>query len=123
MKNLLPVLFLSLVLLNDVNAQNATSTIEAANKGERYTISGNIQGLADSEIKISNTRDNEVLTTTKSKAGVFSLTGSVAEPGLYWLTIGSEQPKYIYLENSPIKITGTKADIKNIKIEGSVSHK
>jgi peroxiredoxin len=37
--------------------------------------------------------------------------------------LGKEQDQYIYLENTPIRITGSKADIKNIKIEGSQAHK
>ncbi|RYZ28070.1 MAG: DUF4369 domain-containing protein, partial [Chitinophagaceae bacterium] len=125
MKNLLPVLLLSVLSLGEVAAQTAVSTanIETANKSERFTITGNVQGLGDAEVKISNIRDNQVVATTMSKAGVFTVSGTVAEPGLYWLTVGSEKPRYIFLENSPIKITGTKADIKNLKIEGSASQK
>ena len=125
MKNLLPILFLSLVSIGEANAQTSVSTVNvaSANKSQRYSISGNIQGLGDGEVKISNTRDNQVVATAKAKAGVFSIDGSIAEPGLYWLTIGNEQPVYLFLENSPIKITGTKSDVKHLKVEGSKSHK
>jgi peroxiredoxin len=125
MKKLLPVFFLSIISFSKVNAQTAVSSVnvETAKKSEGYVITGNIQGLGDREVKISTVRDNQVVATGQSKAGVFSVKGSVPEPGLYWLTLGSEQPRYIFLENSPIKITGTKADIKNIKIEGSTAQK
>jgi len=125
MKNLLPVLLLSTLSFGGAKAQTAVSAanIETASKSERFTITGNVQGLGDAEVKISNIRDNQVVATTKAKAGVFTVGGSVAEPGLYWLTLGNEQPRYLFLENSPIKITGTKADIKNLKIEGSASQK
>ena len=125
MKNLLPVLLLSLLSVGEAVAQTSVSnvTVEAPKKGERYTISGNVQGLGEGEVKISSIRDNQVLATAKAKAGVFTVSGSVAEPGLYWLTLGNEQPRYIFLENSPIKITGTKTDVKNLRIEGSASQK
>jgi len=53
---------------------------------------------------------------------VFTLKGSVAEPSLYYIVLSNEQPQYLYLENKPITITGSKTDIKNIKVEGSSSH-
>ncbi|HEX8314964.1 MAG TPA: TlpA disulfide reductase family protein [Flavisolibacter sp.] len=125
MKNLLPILLLSVLTCGTVNAQTAyTGQTQAANsKTEGYIISGNIQGLGDGDVKLTTPRDNQVVATGQSKAGVFSIKGSVTEPGLYWLTLGNEQPRYIFLENATFKITGTKADIKNIKIEGSAAQK
>jgi peroxiredoxin len=89
-----------------------------------FTISGNVTGVADGTVKITSTQDaNVVVASTDIKGGVFTLNGSIPEPGLYWLVIGSEQPQYIYLENNKITVRGTKADIKNLKIEGSASQK
>ena len=125
MKNLLPLLLLTTIAFSNSNAQTAVpvAQTQAANKTAGYVIAGNVQGLADGEVKISTIRDNQVVATGQSKAGVFTIKGSVPEPGLYWLTLGAEQPRYIFLENTPIKITGTKADIKNIKIEGTAAQK
>lgn len=125
MKNLLPVLLLSTISFGQINAQSSVAVVqtEAEKKSEGYTIAGNVQGLEDGEVKISTIRDNQVVATAQAKGGAFVVKGSVAEPGLYWLTLGKEQPRYIFLENSSIKISGTKSDIKNIKIEGSASHK
>lgn len=88
-----------------------------------FTISGLVTGLKDGEVKITSTQDNSVLASAPLKAGSFVVKGSIPEPGLYWIALGSEQPQHIYLENKPIKISGTQKDIKNLKIEGSASHK
>jgi hypothetical protein len=125
MKNLLAVFLFCITIFGSACAQTSVSDVstEAQKKGKAYTINGNIQGLGDGDIKITSLRGDQVVASGKAKAGVFRIEGSVEEPGLHWLTIGTEQPRYLFLENSPIKITGTKADIKNLKIEGSASHK
>ena len=79
---------------------------------EGFIVTGNVQGVSDGEVKITSLRNDQTLASGNVKGGAFALKGSVAEPGLYWLTIGNEQPRYLFLENSPIKITGTKANIK-----------
>lgn len=121
-------LFLFLLLPALSYAQPATQKAEPAKASKTavapasaFVVTGNIQGLEDGEVKITTTQ-NEQVTKGTAKSGVFMLKGAVQEPGLYWLTLGKEQPQYIFLENSPIRITGKKADIKNIKIEGSQSH-
>jgi len=88
-----------------------------------FVITGKIDGLPDGEVKITSTLDQSVLATSTSKAGVFSLKGSVPEPGLYWLVLGKEQAQHLFLENKNIKITGTRKDLKNMKVDGSASHK
>ena len=99
----------------------AVKTTKAASAAA-FTITGSIQGLVDGEVKITTTQGEQVVAKATAKNGVFTLNGSVEEPGLYWLTLGKEQPQYIFLENAPIRITGKKAEIKNIQIEGSQSH-
>jgi peroxiredoxin len=87
-----------------------------------FVVTGNITGLADGDVKITSTQDNSVVATGVSKGGVFTIKGAVPEPALYYIVLSNEQPQYLYLENKPIKITGSKKDIKNIRIEGSPSH-
>ncbi len=88
-----------------------------------FTITGAIEGLKDGEVKINATQEGgQLVGTAPVKNGTFTVTGSVPEPGLYWLTLGSEQPQHIYLENKNIKVSGAQKSIKNIKIEGSQSH-
>lgn len=103
----------------------ATATVQKAtlpSGPNDFSITGNIAGLTDGEVKLTTTQGEQVIATGAAKNGVFFLKGTVAEPGLYWLTLGKEQPQYIFLESAPIKITGKKTDIKNIRIEGSQSH-
>lgn len=107
-------IFLTLLLLPAI--------VFAQTKG--FTITGNVSGVNDGEVKVMSTQDTtQILATGVVKQGVFTLKGSVPEPSLYWLVIGKEQPIYVYLENAPIKITGTKKDIKKVKIEGSASQR
>jgi len=107
-------LFFALILL--------PSLVFAQTKG--FTINGNVSDVADGTVKITSTQDaNQVLTTGEIKQGAFTLNGTLPEPGLFWLVLNNEQPVYIYLENKPIKVSGSKKNIKNLKIEGSDSHK
>jgi peroxiredoxin len=101
------------------SATSETSKTAAANA---FNITGNIQGLTDGEVKITTVQGEQVIAKGAAKNGAFTLNGSVEEPGLYWLTLGKEQPQYIFLENAAIKITGKKAEIKSLQIEGSTSH-
>jgi len=88
-----------------------------------FVIKGNVSGLADGKVQIvTMSEEHAVIASDSVKNGEFTLKGSVTEPNLYFLVLSNEQPQYIYLENNPITITGSKADIKNIKIEGSQSH-
>jgi peroxiredoxin/acylphosphatase len=94
----------------------------AQNQAKGFVINGNVSGLTDGKVQIVTTaEEHAVIATDSVKNGVFTLKGSISEPNLYFLVLSNEQPQYIYLENSPITITGSKADIKNIKIEGSQS--
>lgn len=85
-----------------------------------FVIKGNVTGLTDGLVQIVTTADDHtVVASDSTKNGVFTINGSVPEPGLYFLVMSNEQPQYIYLENTSINISGSKADIKNIKFEGS----
>jgi peroxiredoxin len=88
-----------------------------------FVIKGNIAGLPDGEVKIATTQDDhKVIALDSIRQGVFTVKGSIPEPGLYFLVLDDEQPQYIFLENSAITVTGSRADIKNIRVEGSASH-
>lgn len=88
-----------------------------------FEIKGNVAGLADGKVQIVTMSDDHAVVASDSvKNGVFTLKGSVTEPSLYFIVMSTEQPQYLYVENKPITITGSKEDIKNIKIEGSQSH-
>jgi len=102
-----------------LNAQPKPNSAKPAG----FVLNGNVTGLPEgSEVKITQTNDKSVVATGKISDGKFVIKGEVAEPGLYWLVLANEQPVHIYLENSTINVSGSKATIKNIKITGSRSH-
>jgi peroxiredoxin len=90
---------------------------------EGFVITGNVGGVPDGAVTITSVQEGaQLLAKGTIKGGVISVKGSVPEPGLYWLTLGKEQPRHLFIENKNIKISGSKKDIKNLKIEGSQSH-
>jgi peroxiredoxin len=107
--------FLSLLLLFSFSSFAQTG---------KFSVSGSVTGLTDgAEVKLTSTQDKSVLAQSTIKNGSFTINGSLDEPGLYLLALANEQPQPIYLENTAVKVSGTKADINNIKIEGSQSHR
>jgi peroxiredoxin len=90
----------------------------------QFTITGTITGFPDNvDVKLANSNDNTELASGKMSKGKFELKGSVDEPILCLLTIGTETPQYLFAENKKITIIGTKADLKDLKVLGSASHK
>jgi peroxiredoxin len=88
-----------------------------------FVIRGKITGLKDSsQAFLVTTTDNTVIAKAPIVKGSFTLTGKIPEPSLYWIMLGDAQAQHIYLENSPIIITGSKTDIKNLQVVGSRSH-
>lgn len=88
-----------------------------------FVITGTVAGEPDGEVKITSAQeDAQLVAKGNIKAGALNVKGQIPEPGLYYITISKEQPQHIFLENTAIKITGSKKDIKNLKIEGSPSH-
>ncbi|HVG13316.1 MAG TPA: TlpA disulfide reductase family protein [Chitinophagaceae bacterium] len=89
-----------------------------------FTINGKVSGLPDGvAVRVNNVNDNGVVATTTTKAGSFTLNGTIPEPGLYWITMGKEQAQHVFLENSKLTITGDAKDNKNMQVSGSQSHK
>lgn len=91
---------------------------------KNFTVAGKVGGVPDgAEIKLTSANEGAaLLAKTTAKGGTFTLQGSVPEPGLYWLTVGKEQPQHIYLENADIKVSGEAKALKSMQVEGSVSH-
>jgi peroxiredoxin len=88
-----------------------------------YTVAGAVAGFAEgTSVKLVNGNDNSDMAAAKITKGKFVLNGSVDEPLLCKLAIGSESPQYIYVENKRITVTGNKSALQNLKITGSPSH-
>lgn len=125
MKNLLALFLLPLATLGTACSQGTAkpAATEQA-KAAGFVVAGTVQGLADGEAKlVSADAAQTVLATAPIANGSFALKGSLPEPALYQLVLNNEAPKYLFLENASVKISGTKADIKNLKVEGSATHK
>ena len=98
-------------------------TIAQKNVKVGFVMNGAVTGLAEgTDIKLSNANDDSVIAAAKIVKGKFQLTGSVEEPVLTKLTIGTAQPVYVYVENKTISITGAKESPEKLKITGSSSH-
>lgn len=89
-----------------------------------FTIEGKLDGYADGlDIILYKNGDNVEMTRGKLAQGKFTLKGSVKEPVLCFLVIGTDKPAEIYVENSIISFKGDKSQPAVFKIEGSSSHK
>jgi peroxiredoxin len=90
----------------------------------QFVITGTITGLPEgAEVKLNNSNDNSEITSAKVAKGKFELKGSVEEPTLCNLVLGTESPQYLFVENKKITVLGKTTDLKNLKVLGSVSHK
>jgi peroxiredoxin len=88
-----------------------------------FEINGSVTGFPEgAPVKLENANDNSSMGSGKVAAGKFTIKGTVEEPQLCRLTVGSEQPQFIYVENKKITVSGSKADIQHLKIAGSASH-
>src|SRR6476619_3581802 len=88
-----------------------------------FEITGSVKGFAEgTTVKIENGNDNSAVGSAKTASGKFTIKGSVEEPQLCKLTIGTEQPQYIYVENKKMTVSGSKANIQHLKVTGSASH-
>jgi len=71
-----------------------------------YEINGSVTGFSPgTDVKIINGNDNSDMVSAKITNGRFILKGSVDEPMLCKLAIGSEAPQYIYVENKKMEVT------------------
>jgi len=88
-----------------------------------FEINGSVTGFAEgAPVKLENGNDNSAMGSAKIAGGKFTIKGSVEEPQLCKLTIASEQPQFIYVENKKMTVSGSKADIQHLKVTGSPSH-
>ena len=98
------------------------SAQQTVKKGS-FTLNGVVTGLTDGmEVKITNTNDNTEIAKSKVTKGKFEVSGSLAEPALYYLVMGKQQPQHIFLENKVMTVSGDVKKVKDLKITGSKSH-
>ncbi len=89
-----------------------------------FTIEGKLEGYPEgTEILLYKNGENTEMGKTKLANGKFILKGTVEEPVLCFLIVGSEKPAEIYVENSIISFKSKKAQPLVFEVEGSSSHK
>src|SRR5258705_1256859 len=121
MKKLLVILFLAPLV---VVAQTAKKVVVQTTKKTGFTINGKLDDFTDgTEIRLIQNGEAVEMAKTNLLQGKFVLKGTVKEPVLCYLLIGSEKPTEIYVENGAISVKGKKAQPPVFEISGSVSHK
>ncbi|HEV7781882.1 MAG TPA: TlpA disulfide reductase family protein [Chitinophagaceae bacterium] len=125
MKRLLIVLAMApLAVMAQPNSKATVKATPPKITSKGFTIEGKLDGYADgTEILMYKNGENTEMAKTKSANGKFTIKGSVEEPVLCFLIIGSEKPAEIYVENSIISFKSKKAQPPVFEIEGSASHK
>ena len=77
----------------------------ACNQTPKFTINGNIEGLADGTVYLKQRVGGETTTldSAKSTGGKFELKGAVEVPDLYILVLGEHKQIPVLLENKVIE--------------------
>ncbi len=85
----------------------------------QFTINGNIDGLPDGLVKLSNIVDGNlnIVDSTHSLGGIFTMSGTIKSPELYFLSFENQRGRVqFFLDNSEINVSGP---VENPKIRGS----
>lgn len=129
MKNsLLLILLLPILAIAQVKPKAKTiakpKTAVQTKPADGFIINGDIIGLADgTTIDLMNNQTGAQEATTTIKAGKFVMTGKMPAPDFRILVINKQQPYTIlFLDNSAVKITGTKDALNNLTVTGSPTH-
>jgi len=101
----------------------AATILVACNQAPKFTISGNIEGLADGTVYLKQRVAGESVTldSAKSVGGKFELKGSVTVPDQYAVVLGERKQIPVLVENKAIQISGKADDLRNVTITGSAS--
>ena len=97
------------------NSQKTDSDVSGG-----FQISGKIEN-ADSLLYLSQFKDGELLTldTAVVVNGVFTFSGKVDFPEMYYIAFGPREVFPFFIQNAEITIEGDRSDIENIKVTGS----
>jgi peroxiredoxin len=123
MKNLLLIFFLlPLVTIAQVKPKPKNSV--QAQPLDGYVLDGNVTGFPDGTIvDLLNNQTGTQEAETTIKQNKFSLKGKMASPDFRILLFNKQQPYVIlFLDNSRVKISGSKETLTSLSITGSPSH-
>jgi len=89
-----------------------------------FTIDCKLEGHPDgTDVLMYKNGENVEMAKTKVMGSKFSLKGTVKEPVLCFIIVGSDKPIEVYVENAVISVKGKKTEPPVYEIEGSASHK
>jgi peroxiredoxin len=91
---------------------------------KEFTIDGKLEGHPDgTDVLMYKNGENVEMAKTKVMGNKFALKGTVKEPVLCFIIVGSDKPIEVYVENAAISVKGKKSEPPVYEIEGSASHK
>ncbi len=95
----------------------------ACNPAPKFTINGNIEGLADGTVYLKQRVDGNAVTidSAKSVGGKFLLKGTVEVPDMFTVVLGERKQVPVFLENKEIQLKGKADSLRNVTITGSTS--
>ncbi len=98
------------------------SACSQTNQNSSYKITGDIEGLNDGKVFIQEYVKGKMNTIDSAESfnGHFELNGSVENPKMVYLFLSEQGRMELFLENSPINISGNIDAIKDALIEGSI---
>lgn len=90
-------------------------------KSAKASIEADIKGLTDSVVYISGLKDDPGKSdTVKVKDGKFSWSGTITDPRKIYIGT-TQQYMELFMENAPVKITGTADSLYYSKVTGSAT--
>jgi len=89
-----------------------------------FVISGNVTGYADgTSVSFVNNQTGSLEKQTTIEKNKFTIKGEMPEPGIMVLVFGEQPPGIpLFLDNSHVKISGSKDSLDKLVITGSSSH-
>lgn len=125
MRSLLVLFFLLPILALCQTKKTVKSKLQTkAPAVEGYIITGNISGYPNgTAVSFLNEQTNTPELQTRVSNGSFVIKGRIDRPSIKGLIFNNEAPLVpIFLDNSNIKITGSKEHLDQLTISGSPSH-
>ena len=110
MKNILPVLLISVIMLS----------CQERNEKGKFTLAGNLKNIPDQHIFLEqlffSEKNPEVVDTAEIKNGKFSVTTIAPEEGMYRIRLEKNEGGYIFINDA--KDISFHADLKDTNLEG-----
>ncbi|MFA6807013.1 MAG: redoxin domain-containing protein, partial [Bacteroidales bacterium] len=111
-----------LIIAKNLKAEELVNKLEELTSTYGYSISGNVAGISDGNVKLNLLLESGEKKTFNSKIrdGKFEFKGVVDFVCVAQIELPTKDGDFsFFMENNTIKITGSKEDLENISIKGS----